>query len=67
MALEGERFKVHETEDEDSHYFANANEDEDIHPNELSGDENGEQSVLASNLEGQKASIHHLNQTSSSL
>ena len=41
MGLEDEKYKVHETEDDDSGYFINANEDEDIHPNELSGDENG--------------------------
>ena len=41
MSFEGNKYKVHETEDEDSSLFANANEDEDIHPDELSGDENG--------------------------
>lgn len=57
MSFEGERFKVHETSEEGAlSLLDNANEDADIHPNELSGDENGEQSVLASNLEGQKSS-----------
>lgn len=57
MSLRADRYQVHETSEEDtSGLLADNNEDANIHPNELSGDENGEQSVLASSLEGHKAS-----------
>ena len=52
-------------EEEPSNIFLEYREDADIHPNELSGDEQGEKSIFATSVHDIKASTCPLRQTSS--
>jgi hypothetical protein len=56
--------KLYSTQDDKS-YVGQHLEDVDLGPDELSGDENGEQSIFVSAAETHKASSHHARQTSS--
>lgn len=47
-------------------FFDDANEDDDLQPHQLSGDESAERSVLVSDIASTKASTHPHIQTSCS-